>query len=261
MNVETRLDELERDVRPFELFVHVFAQALGDPLFYHSGQSHSGFRYAKPDIRHFCLLKLVRTISALHAMVCLARRGFTQEIAVLIRTIAECTTLIEFALVNRNPDGSLAADATELVESYFADFARNDITDYKKSKLKQGQVHATIGAKLDSFLASNEGGEPPSVPAERLYSRTYLAFSGYVHCKYPETMDLCGGAGPHFHLRGMLGTPKDAENVAHLETYIETVNLSVRSVIVHLGLWDVVQSNAELLEWHRRTSGVPWPNS
>ncbi len=31
--------------------------------------------------------------------------------------------------------------------------------------------------------------------------------SGFVHGAYPHIMELYGGKPPHFHLKGMLGTP------------------------------------------------------
>src|ERR1700756_1369845 len=47
--------------------------------------SDRGYRFDEPTTHHFCLLKAVRVVSALNASIELARRGYTQEIAVLMR--------------------------------------------------------------------------------------------------------------------------------------------------------------------------------
>src|SRR5258708_5083898 len=93
-----QLDELKARIKPLQRFVTTFSGSLPQPLFYHSGQEHYGFRYAKSGVQHFCLLKAVRAVSALCAMIALARGGYAQELGVLIRTLIECTTHIEFVL-------------------------------------------------------------------------------------------------------------------------------------------------------------------
>jgi DNA-binding transcriptional LysR family regulator len=47
--------------------------------------SDRGYRFDEPTTHHFCLLKAVRVVSALNASIELARRGYTQETAVLMR--------------------------------------------------------------------------------------------------------------------------------------------------------------------------------
>src|SRR5438874_12325049 len=93
---EAQLGALKARIVPMERLVTAIAGSVPKPLFYHSGQEHFGFRYPKPGVLHFCLLKAVRTVSALNAMVALARGGYAQEIGVLVRILVECTTHIEF---------------------------------------------------------------------------------------------------------------------------------------------------------------------
>jgi hypothetical protein len=114
---------------------------------------------------------------------------------------------MEFVLSGRV--GAVSPDrATEkYVQDYFADFARNEPTDFKRAQVKQILVHRQLGAELDSL--AQEGDRHENSKAEHLFSNVYLSFSNYVHGKYPETMDLYGGRPAHFHLRGMSGTPKE----------------------------------------------------
>jgi hypothetical protein len=250
MNFEAELARLHSRVEPLERFIHLFAASLTQPLFYHSGREHYGFRYGKPDVRHFCLLKAVRAVSALNAALELARSGFAQEIAVLMRTLIECTTHIEFVLSGSQADGTLKPEADKYVKAFFADYRRGDAADIKKAQVRQGLVHEVLGGELDRIREENDRAvERASVPAAVRYSNVYLEFSNYVHAKYPEVMDLYGGIPGHFHVRGMRGTPKDAENLQTLDAFIDTASTTLRLVVNDLKLHDLVRLDAELGTW------------
>jgi len=250
------LTELVERVALLQKFGIAFANNLAPPVFYDSGKRHSGFRYASPDERHFCLLKFARMVSALGAMTLLARGGFTQEIAVLIRTIAECDSQIQFVLLER-ASATEERPAKKFVEEFFNDFARNEIGDYKKSKVRQGFIHDKIGSEIDRAVAATpNAGRFAGVVSERLHSQIYLAYSGYVHCKYPETIDLFGGSltSPDLHLGGMRGTPKDFENIGVIDTFTDSTELSARHMILAFKLFDLVKHDAELVPWYQRIS-------
>ena len=65
--VSRHLDALQQRLEPAEQFVDCLAGNLAQPIFCDFDGAHTGFRYAKPDRRHFCLLKYVRAVSALGA--------------------------------------------------------------------------------------------------------------------------------------------------------------------------------------------------
>ena len=121
---DAELNAMRSRIEPLEKLVHAFAGSLPAPLHYHSGQEHYGVRFGKPDVRHFCLLKAVRVVSALNAAITLARGGYTQEIGVLMRILIECTTHIEFVLDCRDEGGVLEPAADKYIKDYFSDFAR-----------------------------------------------------------------------------------------------------------------------------------------
>ena len=121
---EARIESLRSRIEPLEKLVHACASRLPAPLRYHSGKEHHGFRYGKPHAEHFCLLKVVRAVSAANAALELARCGYTQEICVLIRTLVECTSHIEFVLSSRDDAGTLGPAAEKYVQDFFADYAR-----------------------------------------------------------------------------------------------------------------------------------------
>lgn len=136
--IAAQLETLRSRVEPLEKLLHALAEKLPQPLWYHSGKEHFGFRYGKPDERHFCLLKAVRAVSALNAAIELAGRGYAQEIFVLMRTIFEYTSHIEFVLSVPDGTGELTTAAAKYVQEFFDDYARNDVKDFKRAGIRQG---------------------------------------------------------------------------------------------------------------------------
>jgi Family of unknown function (DUF5677) len=245
-NLEQRLQALCLRMEPLERFVHAVAGTLSEPILYHSGKQHLGFRYTKPDVRHFCLLKAVRAVSAFNAAIELARSGYTQEVATTIRVVIECTTHIEFVISQ-----GARKEAENYVDAYFADYMRNEAGDFRKAQVRQGLVHETIGADLDNAAQqSDRADQYKDVDAGKLFSGVYCTLSNYVHAKYPETMDLYGGIPARFHLRGMCNTPKDRENIEILETFFTTVSQTLKLMALNLKLRALIEGDPTLLRWY-----------
>jgi hypothetical protein len=78
----------------------------------------------------------------------------------------------------------------------------------------------------------------------------YRIFSNYVHGKYPEIMDLYGGRPGRFHLRGMSNTPKDLENLATLETFIENASTDFALMVQGLRLRPLLEADPILAKWY-----------
>jgi hypothetical protein len=95
-----------------------------------------GFRYSTPDIRHFCLLKAVRIVSALNAALKLAEGGYTQEIAVLMRTMVECATHIEYVL-DRNDSDAHRAAVSKYVREFFEDDQRGVGAEIRRAQVRR----------------------------------------------------------------------------------------------------------------------------
>jgi Family of unknown function (DUF5677) len=78
-------------------------------------------------------------LSALNAAIELARKGYTQEIAVLMRTLIECTTHVEFVLEIDDSEKHQAV-VRRYFDAFFADDSRspsaraNSTTDTSHSK-------------------------------------------------------------------------------------------------------------------------------
>jgi hypothetical protein len=248
MSLERSWRALELRIAPLERLVMAVASSLKPPKYYRE-YTDAGYRYEAPDVRHFCLLKAARVVSALNASVHLARAGYVQEIAVLMRTVIECTTHIEYVL---DLDDSVAH--TKAVEAYlrafFEDARRHSEAKIKKAQVPQGKVHETIGRTLDEIAAAC-GDTKERKPAATLYSHVYRVFSNYVQAKYSECMDMYGGTPGHFHLKGMGGTPKDIENMEQIASSIETASNAFVILIQQLKLMDLLKDDKTLSAWYR----------
>jgi hypothetical protein len=65
-------------------------------------------------------------------------------------------------------------------------------------------------------------------------------------------MDLYGGTPGRFHLYGMKGTPKDAENIEALDAFITTASRCLIGLAQGLQLRDVLAQDPVLIEWYRK---------
>lgn len=248
MSIEIALRDLEEKLDPLERVIRLFTASLGEPTLRKSDDER-GFRYGSPDVRHFCLLKAVRALSALNAAIELARKGYTQEIAVLMRTLIECATHVEFVLES---DESQEHQATvrKYIDDFFADGQRSPTAEILRAQIQQGKVHATLGRSLDK-IAEEHGETEGRTPAAQLYSNSYRIFSNYVHAKYPECMDLYGRPG-HFHLHGMNGTPKEGENLETLQLFTTTLMNCFVRMIQGLNLGRFVEADPVIGNWYRQ---------
>lgn len=230
MRFEQELGVLFRRILPLAEFINAFAEKLNPPIWYDSGESHYGYRFGSPDVRHFCLLKGTRAVSGLNACVILSAQGFTQEIAVIVRTIVECKASINFVLADAD-SGSISKLANDHVSKFFADYKRNSPADFQRPHIKQAELHRHAAASLkratDKLGTSGQfDGFDPAVA----YSNIYLNFSNYVHARYPEVMDMYGGIPPMFHMYGMRKTSKDAESIEIISTIIQSVSTTLQLV-------------------------------
>jgi Family of unknown function (DUF5677) len=257
MTIEAALGTLNEALDPHERLIRLFAASLGDPIF-HKREDERVFRYAEPGVQQFCLLKAIRALSAINASIELARKGYTQEIAVLIRTLVECTTHIEFVL--ETGDEEHQAIVKKYVTDFFADQHRNPSAEIRKAQVRQHVVHAALGKSLDA-MAEKLGETEGRRSAERLYSNVYRIYSNFVHAKYPECMDLYGG-GPgrfEFHVRGMSGTIKDGENLETLQSFIVTLSICFARMIQGLNLYRFAETDPIIKAWYERTiQGKHW---
>jgi hypothetical protein len=249
MSTEVALRALEETLEPLERVIRLFTASLEQPIL-RKIDDDRGFRYETPDVQHFCLLKATRALSAFNAAIELARKGYNQEIGILMRTLIECTTHIEFVLEVDDTEEHRKV-VRKYIDDFFADDRRSPTAEIRRAQIQQGAVHATLGRALDR-IAEQLGETERRAPAAQLYSNIYRALSNYVHAKYPECMDLYGGRPGEFHLRGMNGTPKEGENLAVLQSYAVTLNNCFVRMIQGLNLRRIIDSDPSIGAWYRK---------
>ena len=168
---------------------------------------------------------------------------------VLLRTVAESSTMIEFVIAGM-ADGNLLSKQQLYVDAFFADCDRDASGATKKPSLRQSDVHKVAGAHADELVRQFDVDRQfENVNNELLLSTVYRLLSNFVHGRYPETMELFGGNPVRLHLRGMRGTPRDEECLEMIETFVETVSLNLKTLIVTLLRQGKFELSPEILSW------------
>ena len=246
MAFDDEIERLRRRVAPLANFLHAISQTLEEPKL-RALADDLGFRYENPQLIQFCLLRSVRIVSALNASIELARGGYSQEIGVVLRTMIEYASQIDFMLASLDEKGNRSTKAGRFLEDFFADDRRPAVG--KRFKLPQKDVHDVVGKRLDDAAAAAGKNVKLRKAATDLLSNIYLVFSNYIHGRYPESMDLYGGRPGSFHMYGMSRTPKDAENLEILDTLITSASNSLKGMVIDLKLRQLVQADPELAAW------------
>ncbi len=175
------------------------------------------FRYVERTAQQAIVQKLARVITGLRAAHLLLRQGLVQEQAVIERVIGELQEDIVFLAY-----GILKGElTTRLYESYLAGFYQEEF-DNPASPIDSTQKRPMVPRrKIQAYLARVEGiiGNPSfNQEVARTLSK---AFSGFVHAASPQIMEMFGGNPPHFHVRGMLGTPRIREYEHDIWNYFD----------------------------------------
>jgi hypothetical protein len=247
--MQNTLDRFRAETRLQEQVIETFLSKLSAPTYGNIGKNQSGFAFREPDAVHFCLMKAIKSVSGLNAAIVLLENGFNHEICVLIRTIVESTTYMEFVMSDLDSENSNSPQG-RLIENYFADCNREKPEDFQRFSVRQEKQHKIVGRDLDEQLAGTDDGDRfVDVDTAKLMSNVYLTFSNYVHGRYPEVMELFGGSPGFFHLEGMRGTPNENDAVEIIDCYLETVSNTLRQMVYKFGNIDALRSSPKLLNW------------
>lgn len=173
------------------------------------------FRYKNKGIHEALIQKLARYISGLNAIKVLLGAGYAQEACVLFRTIDEIREDI-FFLATAETNRARTDRHTQYLEAFYAEaaFSRPEGSlDIPKPNLvprKKVRAHAinVLGEDLNPSKALAAGESLSTV------------FSGYIHAASENIMNMYGGYPPHFHIEGMLGTPRVTECIRATENYV-----------------------------------------
>ncbi len=241
--------------------IEMLFSSVEPPSYIEFSENEAGFRFGSPTPFHFCILKLGRAVSTLNAVSHLYERSFTQEIFTLVRILSECTTHAEY-VAQGVENGQIKEEVFKYVEAYFNDARRARGMVAPRNHIRQEKINKAVGRFTDEAkdLLDKDSQLPEdiedldylmSLPSSQLMSDVYRTFSNYVHARYPETMDMFGGRASAPHLNGMLGTPKDQENLETITMFITAVSNAAKLVIFKFGVEHLIESERRFSIWLR----------
>jgi hypothetical protein len=166
---------------------------------------HGGyaFRYKEKSLDQAIVQKLARVVSGLGAANVLLQNGFTQELAVLQRTLDELCEDIFFLCLPLHGEPRSA-----LHDSYLASFYEEEFNEKGDPKSSPQRREMVPRKKIRAALANCS--VAPINPSDhiQIHRTLYKAYSGYVHGASPQIMDMYIGDPPRFWTDGMLGTQR-----------------------------------------------------
>lgn len=167
---------------------------------------HFVFRYKERSLEQAIVQKLARVVSGLGAAQVLLEHGFVQELFALQRMLDEFSQDIVFLSLPLQGE-----PRTELHEKYLTEFYEEEFED-GVDPISSPQRRGTIlRRKIRAAIANiSVPGSNPSRDIE-LYRTLDKTFSGFLHGASPQIMEMYGGPVPHFHILGMLGTPREEQ--------------------------------------------------
>ena len=220
---ELMLDLMDRSFRDFENGMTT------KPVFTRMSFGMT-FRYNEKGIYQAIIQKLARAQSAVRAAYVLLENGFCQEQAILHRVIDETNEDIIFLVYAVTNDS-----ITDLHKRFLEAFWEEEV-DESGTMIDSKQKRPMIPRKkIRAYIAKVEGNildQSRSIELSRTISSTY---SGFIHGASPQIMDMYGGNPPHFHTKGLLGTPRMQEYADDLWNYMYRTFLSHIIVAKALG--------------------------
>lgn len=152
-------------------------------------------RYAERSNKQALLQKFARQISGLYALRLLLDHGFAQEQGVLQRMLDEIAEDIVYLALAMSI-GPWTSNHTKYLDYFWSE-------DRGSSSNTLGMVQR----KSIRAYVNRQGGLPDPSSADANGRRIYQAYSGYVHAKSENIMDMCVGEPPLYCLSGTKQSP------------------------------------------------------
>lgn len=233
-DIKLMLDLMEKTFQDYE------NSMLSKPEFVKLSFGHA-YRFKEKNIYQAIIQKLARVQSLVRAAMLLLEHGYVQEQVILHRTIDETNDDIMFLVYAVTIDS-----VTELHKRFLAAFWEEEIDESGTmidSRQKRPMIPRT---KIQAYLANIEGQKVDTSTHKELSRTLSKAYSGFVHGASPQIMDMYGGNPPHFHTKGMLGTPRISEHANDLWNYV------YRSFMSHIAVGNALgaENHVEILTEH-----------
>jgi hypothetical protein len=241
---------LYKEILPvLERAFYILENKIDKPTFIKRGSYHV-FRYSDQSIEAAIIQKLARIVSGLNASLSLLSGGFVQESGALFRTLDEFNEDIIFLC-----QAMQSGQVSELHKKYLDSFYQEEL-DQPDNAIESTQKRPTTPRKKIQAAISNmpESELNPSDHKEVLRTISQ-AYSGYVHGASCHIMEMYGGNPPHYHISGMLGTPRIVESIKDAWNYFYRGLLSVMSAAMAFKEDDLLKELYVFRDYVEKKSG------
>jgi hypothetical protein len=241
-----KIQEASNRATTLSSLVGCIQNSLCPPILCDSENFGLAFRYEYPNRLNLILLKSARIVSTFNACLFLVTKGYTQEIATLLRVIIDFKAAIDFLSRDETEDKAVQS----YVDTYFENVDPSEVKSVKKLPT-QKFLHNSIADHMKDTVGREEfkkrfGEADPS----QMLSKIYVTFSGYVHGSYPALMDMMSGVSAQLDMYGQPDSPKDNENMEALVTILGSVELTFCLVITRLKIWHMLEYDPEVKDWY-----------
>lgn len=138
----------------------------------------------------------------------LLSKGLLQEMGAMCRILDEIHEDIMFLVAAITND-----EITARHKRYLAGFWAEEFPDPNNTMARHEKPAMPPRRKIRSYVTSVLNPDPNLSLVADVGETVSSTYSGYVHARAVQAMDLYGGFPPHFYLEGMLGTPLMADHV------------------------------------------------
>ncbi len=214
------------------------------------------FRYANKGIHEALIQKLVRNISGLNAVAILLSTGYVQEAGVLFRTLDEVQEDIFFLAT-----ADTSESKTERHQKYLDAFYAESVFSRPEGSLDIPKPNLVPRKKIRAHTFNVLGAGVNVSQALGASESLGTAYSGYVHAASENIMNMYGGCPPHFHLSGMLGTPRIESCANDAENYVCRGLMATVVVAKAFGDRSLVETLYEFLGQYDAANGYVVPPS
>lgn len=212
------------------------------------------FRYQEKTSRQAIVQKVARYVSGLQAAWLLNQSGFVQEQGTLQRVLDEIQEDILFLALS-----VIYSDTTDLHKRYLEAFYEEEFDNktaiestQRRPMIPRKKIRAYVARMFETYIGVEAG---PFSETARTISKGY---SGYVHAASTHIMDMYGGNPAHFHVSGMLGTPRHIEHRRDLWNYFYR---GLSSCFISMRAFGQEEESERIRQLVNRFEGTAWERS
>ena len=212
---------------------------------------HLVLRYDVQSLETAIIQKLARYISGLNASRILLKKGFTQELGALFRTLDEFFEDIGFLALPITGDIKI----TETHKKYLASFFQEEFNMSGNAILSEQKRPTIPRRKIRTIIAKYSSGGLNPYDSQELSRTISQAYSGYVHGASCHICEMIGGKPLRYFLSGMPGTYRQDEFIYNYWDYAYRGLLGTILVAKSLGNIDIVETTYRFIEYFEKVTG------